>query len=289
METRRLGKTGHQSTVVTFGTYAIGVVSQDEADKAIEFALAHGINHFDVAPTYADAEVRLGDYLKRHPQPDLFIGCKTNERGRDQARTELHRTLERLGRDRFDLYQLHAVGNAADLAACFAPGGSMEAILAAREEGVVTHIGITGHGIEAPATHLAALDRFPFSTVMVSNNPVMEAIPAVDAAWQRLLERCGRDDVGIHVLKATAKAPWKDREPTFNTWYEPLTEQSEIDRAVAWALARPVTTLCTSGDLAIFPMTVSAAERYRDIPVQERDDLLAAVPDYGDIFGEASA
>lgn len=289
METRRLGKTDHHSTVVTFGTYAIGNVSQAVADETIEWALAHGINHFDVAPSYAEAEQRLGDYLHRHPQPDLFISCKTEKRERGEANEELRRTLDRLGRERFDLYQLHAVCTMAHLEACFAPGGSMEAILAAREEGVVTHVGITGHGPQAPATHLTALDRFPFSTVMISNNPVMEAIPDVNEAWQRLLERCGRDDVGIHVLKATAKAPWKDREPTFNTWYEPLTEQSEIDRAVAWALARPVTTLCTSGDLAIFPMTVSAAERYREIPVQERDDLLATVPDYGDIFAGADA
>src|SRR5215207_1781548 len=102
METRRLGKTEHQSTVVTFGTIAFGRVAQDEADRAIDYALGRGINHFDVAPTYAEAEQRLGSYLKRHPQPELFISCKTNVRSRDGAREELHRTLDRLGRDRFD-------------------------------------------------------------------------------------------------------------------------------------------------------------------------------------------
>jgi aryl-alcohol dehydrogenase-like predicted oxidoreductase len=284
METRRLGKVGHDSTVITFGTYAIGNASQDQADRTIEFALEHGINQFDVAPTYAEAELRLGDYLKRHPQPDLFISCKTNKRGRDEAKMELHRTLERLGRDRFDLYQLHAVCNQEDLEACFTDGGSMEAILAAREEGLVEHIGITGHGMKAAATHLAALDRYPFATVMVSNNPVMEAIPDVRSDFQELLARCEQDDVGIHVLKATAKAAWGDREPTHNTWYEPLTEQDEIDRAVTWALARPVTTLCSSGDLTVFPKIVSAAERYRETELEEREALLAAVPEYGNIF-----
>lgn len=289
METRRLGKTGHQSTVITFGTYAIGKVDQDEADRAIEFALERGINHFDVAPTYAEAELRLGDYLKRHPQPDLFIGCKTHERSVDQASMELHRTLDRLGRDSFDLYQLHAVCNMDDLDACLAKGGSMEAILAARDEGLVTHVGITGHGMQAPATHLAALDRYPFATVMVSNNPVMEAMPDIRRDWQALLARCGQDDVGVHVLKATAKAPWGERERTHNTWYEPLTEQDEIDRAVAWALARPVTTLCSSGDLTVFPKIVSAAERYRSGEVEEREALLASVPGYGNIFASADA
>jgi aryl-alcohol dehydrogenase-like predicted oxidoreductase len=289
MERRRLGKTGHESTVITFGTYAIGNVSQAEADRAIEFALEHGINHFDVAPTYAEAELRLGDYLKRHPQPDLFIGCKTNKRSFDEASMELHRTLDRLGRDEFDLYQLHAVCNMDDLDTCFAPGGSMEAILAAKDEGLVDHIGITGHGMKAPATHLASLDRYPFATVMTSNNPVMEAIEDVRRDWRALLTRCEEDDVGVHVLKATAKAPWGDRKPTHNTWYEPLTDQDDIDRAVAWALARRVTTLCSSGDVTVFPTIVAAAERYRQVDVQERDALLAAVPEYENIFAPATA
>jgi aryl-alcohol dehydrogenase-like predicted oxidoreductase len=283
METRRLGKTGHRSSVVTFGTYAIGNAPQDEADRAIEFALAHGVNHFDVAPTYAEAELRLGSYLARHPQPDLFIGCKTQKRDAAGAREELHRTLERLGRDRFDLYQLHAVGDLAELDRCFAPGGSFDAFLTAREEGLVGHVGITGHGMTSPATHLAALERFPFSTVMVSVNPFLYAIPAFRREWEALVARCRADDVGIHVLKATAKAPWGERTPTHTTWYEPLTEQSEIDRAVAWALDQPVTTLCSSGDLAIFPRTVDAAERYRP-GTGSNDDLVGSVPGYANIF-----
>ena len=283
MERRRLGKTEHQSSVVTFGTYAIGSVSQAEADRAIEFALSRGINHFDVAPSYAEAELRLGDYLKRHPQPDLFIGCKTQQRDAAGAAEELHRTLDRLGRDRFDLYQLHAVGDLGELDRCFAPGGSVEAFLAAREEGLVGHIGITGHGLEAPATHAEALRRFPFSTVMVAVNPVLDAIPGFRRDWEALLDACAAADVGIHVLKATAKAPWGERQPTHNTWYEPLTDQTEIDRAVAWALDRPVTTLCSSGDLAVFPKVVEAADRYRP-GASDGAELVGAVAGYENIF-----
>ena len=291
METRRLGKTEHLSSVVTFGTYAFGNVGQDEADRAIEFALAHGINHFDVAPTYAEAELRLGSYLKRHPQPDLFIGCKTNERGRAAAGMELRRTLERLGRDRFDLYQLHAVGKRADLDACFAAGGSMEAILEARDEGLVGHVGITGHGLEAPATHVEALRRFDFSTVMVAVNPLLHAMPEFRRDWDELVATCRANDVGIHVLKATAKAPWPDRsQATLNTWYVPFTEQADIDRAVAWALNQPVTTICSSGELSVFPKTVEAAERYWEIdPVAAEEALLTSVPNYGNIFVGADA
>lgn len=283
MERRRLGKTEHLSSVVTFGTYAIGKVSQGEADRAIEFALERGINHFDVAPSYAEAELRLGDFLKRHPQPDLFIGCKTEKRDASGTAEELHRTLDRLGRDRFDLYQLHAVGDLAELDRCFAPGGSFDAFLAAREAGLVGHIGITGHGLAAPATHAEALRRFPFSTVMVAVNPVLNAIPDFRQDWETLLAVCAADDVGIHVLKATAKAPWGERRPTHNTWYEPLTDQTEIDRAVAWALDRPVTTLCSSGDLAVFPKIVDAADRYR-AGTSDGADLVGAVAGYENIF-----
>ncbi len=283
MESRRLGKTEHRSSVVTFGTYAIGNVGQDDADRAIEFALGHGINHFDVAPSYAEAELRLGDYLRRHPQPDLFIGCKTEKRDAAGAREELLRTLDRLGRDRFDLYQLHAVGDRAELDRCFAPGGSFDAFLVAREEGLVGHVGITGHGMTAPATHAEALRRFPFSTVMVAVNPFLRAIPGFRQDWEELLAACAAADVGIHVLKATAKAPWGDRPPTHNTWYEPMTDQSEIDRAVAWALDQPVTTLCSAGDLEVFPKIVAAAERYRPGAGAERD-LVGSVSGYANIF-----
>ena len=284
METRRLGKTEHASTVVTFGTYAVGNLPQDEADRVIEFALAHGINHFDVAPTYAEAELRLGDYLKRHPQPDLFISCKTEQREEAGAREQLLRTLDRLGRDRYDLYQLHSVGDVATLDVCFAPGGSMDAILRARDEGLVGPIGVTGHGLRAPATHAEALRRFDFATVMTACNLFLYGLPEFRRDWGELLALCRTNDVGIHVLKATAKAPWAGREPTHNTWYEPFTEQVDIDRAVAWVLNQPVATLCSSGDKTVFPRIVAAAERYREIDEPTQLSLLTTSPEYGNIF-----
>ena len=283
METRRLGKTNHQSSVIAFGTYAIGEAQQTDADRAIEFALEHGINHFDVAPTYAEAELRLGDYLKRNPMPELFIGCKTNRRDAAGARDELHRTLDRLGRDRFDLYQLHSVGDEATLDQVFGRGGAFEAILAAKDEGLVEHVGITGHGMQAPETHAEALRRYPFSTVMVAVNAVLHLNPSFRRDWEALLAACQEGDVGIHVLKAAAKAPWGERERTHHTWYEPLTEQTEIDRAIAWALDQPVTTLCSAGDLTVFPKVVEAAERYEP-GAREDEELVGAIPGYANIF-----
>lgn len=286
MELRRLGSTGHMSSVLAFGAYALGKQSQEDADRTIELMLGRGVTHIDVAPSYADAELRLGDWLKRHPSPDIFIGCKTEQRDRAGAREELLRSLDRFGRDCHDLYQLHAVCTPEDLDACFAPGGSMEAILEARDEGLVRHIGITGHGWQSPATHLAALDRFPFATVMTSGNRMMAGRPGYRRDWDALLARCVLDDVGVHVLKATAKGPWGDRTPTHNTWYEPLTAPDDVRNAVAWLLAQPVTTLCTAGDATLLPDLLDAAERWRESDPAAADALLAD-PAYTNFFDAA--
>jgi aryl-alcohol dehydrogenase-like predicted oxidoreductase len=283
MEKRRLGRTGHMSSIVTLGTFAIGVLDQAAADRLIEAALERGVNHFDVAPTYADAEVRLGDYLRRHPLPDVFIGCKTEERDASAAREKLMRTMERLGRDKLDLYQLHAVCNAGDLDACFRSGGSMETLTSAYDDGLVANLGITGHGWDAPATHLAALDLYPFATVMTSANRFMVDNTDFGRAWTGLLERAARDDVGVHLLKATARLAWGDRPHRFATWYEPFTEQADVDRAVSWALQQPITTICSAGDEALFGPIADAASRYRDYGPADHDALLTTAG-YGDIF-----
>ena len=159
MQKRRLGRTEHESTVVIFGGAALASVSQKEADQAMALALRHGVNHIDVAPSYFDAELRLGPWLEQH-RDRFFLGCKTELRDREAAWEELHRSLERLRVDRFDLYQLHAVTTKEDLDRCLSPGGSLEAIVEARDQGLTRFIGITGHGLQAPALQLAALERF---------------------------------------------------------------------------------------------------------------------------------
>jgi aryl-alcohol dehydrogenase-like predicted oxidoreductase len=286
MEYRRLGRIGHMSSIVTLGTAAFGDRTQDEADRLIDQALAVGVNHFDVAPTYGDAELRLGDYLKRHPQPEVFIGCKTENRTKSGSRELLLRTMDRLGRDKLDLYQLHAVCNSADLDDCFREGGSMETLIDAREAGLVANLGITGHGWESPATHLAAIERYPFATTMTSANVFMVQNPDFAAAWSALTVRAQKDDIGMHVLKASARIAWGDRPHTFSTWYEPFTEQRDVDLAVSWALQQPITTICSAGDPALFGPIVDAASRYRNYNLVEQEQLLRREA-YGNIFVDA--
>lgn len=288
METRRLGRTDHQSTVLNLGTYAIGVLSQDDADRAIENALEHGINHFDVAPSYAEAELRLGDYLRRHPLPDVFISCKTQKRKREEASEELYRTLDRLHRATFDLYQFHAVCTPQDLDDVLAEGGAAEAVRAAQDEGIVSHIGITGHGLQAPAVHAEATRHLELSTVMTACNPFLYTIPSFRKDWDALMRVTQEKDLGVQVLKAGAKASWGDREPVFNTWYEPLTDQDAVNRSVAWLLKnQPVTTMCSSGDVAILSLMIEAAERYQTMPDLTPEEVVEAVPGYGNIFDAA--
>ena len=279
MERRRLGRTGQTSTVVALGSAGIGRVDQDVADRAIQTALDYGVNHIDVAPSYGEAELRLKPWIPRI-RNTIFLGCKTKQRTRDAAKAELHRSLERLGTGRLDLYQLHAVCKLHELDECTAKGGALEALVEARDEGLVRWLGITGHSHDAPATHLEALRRFPFDTVMFPLNFVLWAIPAYRRDATELLEYCRQQDVGVHIIKALAKDPWGDRPKTYTTWYEPFTDQATIDQAVAFVLSQPVTTLCSVGDVTVLPKFLAAADRYRALSAEAQDALVATAPQY---------
>jgi aryl-alcohol dehydrogenase-like predicted oxidoreductase len=283
MEKRRLGRTGHMSTVVTFGAAGIGRVEQAVADTAVQAALDHGVNHFDVAPSYGEAELRLRPWMPKI-RNEIFLGCKTTERTKEGAKAELHRSLERLGVDRFDLYQLHSVGKLDALDQCTAKGGALEALIEAREEGLVSWLGITGHTHDAPSTHHEALRRFDFDTVMFPLNFVLWSIPEFRRDAEALLAECRRRDVGVHILKTVAKDPWGEREKTHTTWYEPFTDQPTIDRAVAFVLSQPVTTLCSAGDVTILPKVLEAAERFRPLDAASEEALLATAGRYSSPF-----
>lgn len=287
MEKRRLGRTGHHSTIVTFGGAAIGGVTQEEADKAIDIAREHGVNHFDVAPSYGDAELRMAPWMPAH-RATIFLGCKTTDRTRDTAKRSIHKSLERLGVDRFDLFQLHSVGDMETLDQATGSGGALEAVTEARDEGLFQYIGITGHGLQSPAVHAEALRRFDFDTVMFPLNFILYHMPDYRRDYETLIEMCRQRDVGVHILKTLAKAPWGDRKHTHDTWYEPFTDQPTIDKAVAWVAAQPVHTMCATGDVRVLPRMLEAAERVVSVPREEVRELAASASGYDHIFGEGS-
>ncbi|MDP8921421.1 MAG: aldo/keto reductase [Chloroflexota bacterium] len=284
MEKRRLGRTGHMSTVVTFGAAGIGRVEQDVADRAVQVSLDHGVNHFDVAPSYGEAELRLRPWMPQI-RSQIFLGCKTNIRDAEGSWAECHRSLERLGVERFDLYQLHSVGKLDVLDEVTRKGGALETLIRAREEGLTRWLGITGHTHDAPRTHLEALRRFDFDTVMFPLNFVLWSIPEYRRDAEALLAECRRRDVGVHIIKTVAKDPWGDREKTYTTWYEPFADQDTIDQAVQFVLSQPgVTTLTSAGDVTVLPKVLQAAERFRPLDRAGEEALLATAGQYHSPF-----
>ncbi len=282
MEKRRLGRTGHMSSVVILGGAAFSSVSQSEADEGMRLALQHGVNHIDVAPTYGEAELRLGPWVEKM-RDGLFLGCKTGKRDRQGAAEELQRSLERLRTESFDLYQVHGVESRDDLDAALGPGGAIEAILEARERGLTRYIGITGH---SAAILLEALRRFDFDTIMFPLNFVLYADEEYRANTEALLALATERDVGVMIIKSIAKRPWGDREHRYHTWYEPFDDQDSIDRAVWFVLSQLITGIPHVSDLRLMPKVIDAAERFKPMSEQERTALLSPASEYKSIFAE---
>jgi len=176
METRRFGRTGHMSTIAIFGGAAFWQISQADADKVMEQVIEAGVNHIDVAPSYGQAEERIGPWMPRE-RGRFFLGCKTQERSRAGAWDELQASLKRLQTANFDLYQLHAITTFEELDQVCMRGGALEALIAAKEAGLTSHLGITGHGPESPAIYLEALRRFDFDSVLFPLNYAQMSIP----------------------------------------------------------------------------------------------------------------
>lgn len=272
METRRFGRTGHESTVAIFGAAALWEVSQAEADETMERVIAAGVNHIDVAPSYGMAEERLGRWIERDRDRDrFFLGCKTMERTREGAAAEMHRSLELLHSDHFDLYQIHAVTSLEELDEAMRSGGAIEALMQARNEGFTRWLGITGHGVQAPAVFLEALRRFEFDSVLFPLNFVQMANPAYRERAEELLRVCRERDVGTMIIKSITRGPWSGLPETHATWYRPFEEAGEIQRAVDFVLSHDVTGLCTAGDTTLLPLVLEACERFTPMGELERE------------------
>ncbi len=283
MEMRRLGRLGHQSSVLIYGAAALGEVSQDVADRSIQEALDGGINHFDVAASYGDAELRLGPWMPQI-RDRIFLATKTGQRGRDAAWQEINASLERLQTDRVDLIQLHAVGDLAELDAATGPDGALEAAVRAQSEGLVGAVGITGHGRDAAATHREALRRYPFATVLTPLNPVLWRDEQFRADYTALVEEVRQQDAGLMTIKTVSRRNWPDgADHSHTTWYEPYHDQTRITATVSWVLSHEeVTGIATAGDVRLLGMTLEA-ERNR-IPVAEVEAQLAGDADYASPF-----
>jgi aryl-alcohol dehydrogenase-like predicted oxidoreductase len=283
MEKRRLGRLGHQSSVLIYGGAALGDVSQDVADRSVQEALDGGINHFDVAADYGDAELRLGSVMAAM-RSRIFLATKTGLRDGEAAWAQINASLERLRTDSVDLLQLHAVCDFDDLDRATRTGGALESAVRAQEEGLVGAVGITGHTHQAPAVHLEALRRYPFATVLTPLNPVLWRDEEYRADYQALVAEVQRQDAGLMTIKTVSRRNWPvpDDQP-YTTWYEPFDDQQRITAAVSWVLAHEeITGIPTAGDVRLLGMLLNA-ERDRISP-EEAEQRLASDEQYSSPF-----
>jgi aryl-alcohol dehydrogenase-like predicted oxidoreductase len=263
------GRTGHESTRLLFGAAALGNVSQDEADQTMELIREHGINHIDTAASYGDAELRLGPWMETH-RDEFFLATKTGERTRAEAYNEIQRSLERLRTDQIDLIQLHNLVDEEEWRTAFSPGGALEGVVEAKDDGLVRFIGVTGHGVTVAAQHLRSLQEYAFDSVLLPYNFAMSRDERYIADFEELFAVCVERGAAIQTIKSITRGPWGDRQPSANTWYEPLTDQDAIDTAVGWVLGREGVFLNTVGDINILPKVIDAAERFSERPNDEQ-------------------
>ena len=286
MEHRRLGRLGRENSVLIFGGAALGEATEEASDLAMQQALDAGVDHFDTAADYGDSELHYGRWMSEI-RDRIFLSTKTGDREKDAAKRSIHNSLERLRVDSVDLIQLHAVGDIEDLDRATGNGGALEAAIEARDEGLVGAIGITGHGHEAPATHLEALGRYPFDTVLTPWNYILSTDEKYRRDFEALVEEIIRQDAGLMIIKSISRRNWPEGNPVENqrrsTWYEPFEEQEYIDASVSFVLARSeVTGIAMAGDVGLVPNMIEA-EKTR-MPLERAEEKLSRAPDYSSPF-----
>ena len=269
LERRALGRTGERLSILGFGGIVVMDATTKEASDRVAEAIDHGVNYFDVAPSYGNAEEMLGPALEPY-RKGVFLACKTTERGRDGAQRELENSLRTMRTDRFDLYQLHAVNTREDVEKIFAPNGALEAFVGARKAGKVRFLGFSAHSVEAA---LALIGRFDFDTMLFPTN---------FATWHagnfgpQVLAAAQAKKMGILALKAMARGPWpKDakRQQYPKCWYEPLADPADAMMGLRFTLSHPVTAAIPPGDETLFKAALGLALRFTPL----RDDEARAI------------
>jgi aryl-alcohol dehydrogenase-like predicted oxidoreductase len=249
--TSPFGRTGHDSTRVIFGAAALGRLRQERADDVLATLLEFGVNHLDTAMDYGDSELRIGPWMAEH-RDRFFLATKTHERTADGARASLEHSLERLQTDHVDLIQLHNLVEQDEWDVAHGAGGAVEGLARAQEEGLVRHLGVTGHGNRIAGMHLRSLERHPFASVLLPFSYVGLQDPGYRADVDALLEVCAEREVAVQTIKAIARRRWPEGYdgPRYS-WYEPVREAPAIGRAVRWVLSHPQLFLNTSSDATL--------------------------------------
>lgn len=280
--TQTFGRTGHDSSRVLFGAAALGAMSQDRADATINQVIEAGVNHFDTAAGYGDSELLLAPWLAEH-RSEVFLATKTGERTGDGARAQLEKSLTRMGVDHVDLIQLHNLVEDAEWEMAHGSGGAVEALVAARDEGLVSHIGVTGHGVRIPGMHLRSLEEFDYASVLFPYNLSMLDNPAYRHDVEALLAVCAERNVAVQTIKSIACGRWPaDYEGRRFSWYEPLSDPDAVARATSFVLGQPNLYVNTTSDATKLSMVLDAANAFGDgTPAATADEVRVDMDTYG--------
>ena len=285
---QEFGRTGHQSTRVIFGSWALNKATQAEADSTLALLQKYGVNHLDTAPMYGNAEKVIGPWLAKH-RDAFFIATKTRRRSRQGALDNLKRSLERLRADYIDLWQMHGLTNPAGWEKAMGPDGALEAFIEARDKGLVRFLGVTGHGNKAPAMHKRSLELFDFDTVLLPYNYLLMQNPCYAADFKDLVELCRERNVALQTIKSVARRPWGSRPKTYTTYfYEPLETQGAIDKSVHWSLGFLDSFLITAGDMQLLPRILDAANRFEKRPSEMEMSAIVDAFDMQPIFSRVA-
>ena len=285
------GRMGHLSSRVIFGAAALGQVTQAEADATLDLLLEYGINHIDTAASYGEAEDRIGPWMQRGLRKNFFLATKTGDRTYIKARDSIHKSLERMKVDSFDLIQLHCLIDQDEWDVAMGPGGVLEACIEAKQQGLVKYIGVTGHELRVPRMHLQSLHHYDFDSVLLPWNYVLAKMPQYATDFETLLALCKERNLAVQTIKSITRAPWpKDvgDKKFAATWYVPFTEQADVDTAVAWLLSRLGIFLNSVGDIHILPKVLDAAARFSSgelaVPSKQQMETLLVERNMSSLF-----
>jgi aryl-alcohol dehydrogenase-like predicted oxidoreductase len=269
--TAPFGRTGHLSSRVIFGAAALSRMRQERADEVLPLLLEFGVNHIDTAAGYGESELRLAPWMRQHRE-DFFLATKTGDRDGASARASLERSLERLGVDHVDHIQLHNLVEPDEWDIALGPGGALEALVQARNEGLTRFIGVTGHGLRIVAMHLRALERFDFDSVLFPYNYVLSRIDSYQAGVEQLIATCAERQVAVQTIKSVARRRWESDDGPHYSWYEPLRDGAAVGRAARWVLEGSGVFLLTSSDARLLRPTLEGATSGEGVPADAEMD-----------------
>ena len=259
---KAFGRSGHLSTRTLFGAAAFSSVTQDEADRTMELLIERGVNHIDTAAGYGDSEMLIGPWMETH-RDHFFLATKTNERTYDSAKAQFERSLRRLRVNQVDLIQLHNLLGEDEWEVAMGSGGALEYLIEAREQGLAKYIGVTGHEVAIAGMHQRSLERFDFDSVLLPYNYLMMQNETYRAGFESVVATCRARGAAVQTIKGVTRRPYVTDHHSHATWYEPLTDQASIDKAVHWLLGDENVFLNTVGDIHLLPKVLDAASRYQ--------------------------